>query len=142
MLHSLFSVAARPARCRYYLAPTSLPSADEQLRWFRKGNAVDVERNARTQVLYREVNERMRSIDESFGGRQFIEVMCECGRGCTERLEVPRADYERARGESTYFLVAASHLASEVDRVVEDRGPWLLVEAVGAAAAIARSGGR
>ena len=103
---------------------------------------MDVERNARTQVLYREVNERAREIDEQFEPRDSIEVMCECGRGCTERLEIPLADYKRARRELTYFLVAASHLASDVDRVVEDRGPWLLVEAVGAAAAIARSGGR
>jgi hypothetical protein len=77
---------------------------------------VDIERNARTQVLYREVNERIRSIEDSFGGRESIEVMCECGRGCTDRLEVPIADYERARGESTYFLVAAPHRRSPASR--------------------------
>jgi hypothetical protein len=99
---------------------------------------MDVERNARMQAVYRDVNERIRAIEESFGRRESIEVICECGRGCTDRVEVPVDDYDRARRESTYFFVTASHLAGEVDHVVEDHGSWLLVEAVGTAAAIAR----
>jgi hypothetical protein len=64
--------------------------------------------------------------------------MCECGRGCAERLEVPVDEYDRARRESTNFLVATLHVASEVDRVIEDHGSWLLVEATGVAAEVAR----
>lgn len=101
---------------------------------------MDVERNARTQVLYREVNNRIHAIQESFGMPPKIEVMCECGRGCHLHIEIGEAEYARVRAESTYFLVAPEHQAPEVDRVVEDHGSWLLVEAIGVAAEIARSG--
>ena len=99
---------------------------------------MDVERNARAQVVYREVNDRIRELDKAFQRHGRIEVMCECGRGCAERLEVPVDEYDRARSESTYFLVATPHLAGEVDRVIEDHGSWLLVEATGVAGEIAR----
>jgi hypothetical protein len=69
-----------------------------------------------------------------------IEVMCECGRGCSLQVKIAAADYGRVRDVSTYFLVTPEHRAPEVDRVVEDHGSWLLVEAVGVAAEIARSG--
>jgi hypothetical protein len=101
---------------------------------------MDVERNARTQVLYREVNEKIRTIQQSFGPSASIVVMCECGRGCSLQVEVSAAEYARVRAESTYFLVTPEHEAPEVDRVVEDHGSWLLVEAVGVAAEIARTG--
>lgn len=99
---------------------------------------MDVERNARAQVLYRDLNNRIRQMDAAFRRHEQIIVMCECGRGCVERLEVPAGEYDRARRQSTHFLVTAPHLVREVDRVVEDHGSWLLVEAFGVAAEIAR----
>ena len=101
---------------------------------------MDIERNARAQVLYRDVNDRIREMDESFQEHGRITVLCECGRGCDERLELAVDDYDRIRRESTHFLVKTPHFAHEVDRVVEDRGSWLLVEAFGAAAEVARKG--
>jgi hypothetical protein len=106
----------------------------------RDSPMMDVERNARAQVVYRHVNDRIRELDEAFRDRGRIEVMCECGRGCAERIEVPMGEYDRVRRESTYFLVTAPHFAGEVDRVIEDHGSWLLVEAIGVAAEIARTG--
>lgn len=66
--------------------------------------------------------------------------MCECGRGCSLQIRIAAADYGRVRGVSTYFLVTPEHRAPEVEGVVEDHGSWLLVEAVGVAADIARNG--
>jgi len=99
---------------------------------------MDVERNARTQVLYREVNNHIETLQGSFGMPPSIVVMCECGRGCSLQVEVHAAEYARLRAESTYFLVRPEHQAPEVDHLVEDHGSWLLVEAVGVAAEIAR----
>ena len=101
---------------------------------------MDVERNARTQVLYREVNERIRENQQGFGCLPSIELLCECGRGCRDRVTLPAADYARVREQSSYFLVAPRHVALEVDSVVEDHELWLLVEAVGIAAEIASRG--
>ena len=101
---------------------------------------MDIEGNARTQVLYREVNENIRAVQRSFGMPRSLEVMCECGCGCSLQIKISAADYARVRSGPTYFLVAPEHQASEVDRVVEDHGSWLLVEAVGVAAGIARNG--
>jgi hypothetical protein len=100
---------------------------------------MDIERNARTQVLYREVNDRIQAIQERFGMLPSIAYMCECGRACNLRVDVAAADYARVRDVSTYFLITPDHLASEVDRVVEAHDSWLLVEAVGVAADIARN---
>lgn len=101
---------------------------------------MDIRRNARAQVLYREVNNRIAEVQESFGAAPSIEVVCECGRGCSNRVTLTPAEYAQVRQRSTYFLVAPDHHAPEVDRVVEDYGSWLLVEAVGVAAEIARGG--
>jgi hypothetical protein len=101
---------------------------------------MDVERNARTQVLYREVNNAIWALQRSYGMPPSIEVMCECGRGCHLRVDVAAAEYARVRDVPTYFLVTPEHQAPEVDDVVEDHGSWLLVEAVGVAAEIARKG--
>ena len=100
---------------------------------------MDVERNARTQVLYREVNDRIHALHESFATAPSAHFMCECGRACNLRVELAAADYARVRDVSTYFLVTRDHLASEVDRVVEAHDSWLLVEALGVAADIARN---
>jgi hypothetical protein len=101
---------------------------------------MDVERNARAQVLYREVNDRIYEVQETFGSPPSIQLVCECGRGCSDRITLTSAEYARLRQKSTDFLVAPAHHAPEVDRVVEDHGSWLLVEAVGVAAEIARRG--
>ena len=101
---------------------------------------MDVVLNARTQVLYREVNRKVLSIQGSFGDSTTVQVMCECGRGCNDRVLIEADAYARVRQEATHFLVAPGHQAPEVDRLVEDHGSWLLVEAFGLAAEIARAG--
>jgi hypothetical protein len=117
-----------------------LSGRDEQRARSSEGFPMDIEQNARTQVLYREVNNHIRAIQHSFGMPESLVVMCECGRGCSLQLEVAATDYARVRDVSTYFLVRPEHQAPEVDHVVEDHGSWLLVEAIGVAADIARNG--
>ena len=68
-----------------------------------------------------------------------MQVVCECGEACSDRFEVPVADYDRARRDPTHFVVLPEHHTPEVDRMVENHGSWLLVEAFGPAAKIARA---
>ena len=60
--------------------------------------------------------------------------MCECGRGCNDRVLIEADAYARVRQEATQFVVAPGHHAPEVDRLVEEHGSWLLLEAFGLAA--------
>ena len=101
---------------------------------------MDVAQNARTQVLYREVNEQILSIQGSIGDPLSVQIVCECGQGCGDKILVEAASYLRVRGDAAHFLVAADHHVPEVDHMVEDHGSWLLVEAFGLAAEIARKG--
>lgn len=101
---------------------------------------MDVAQNARTQVLFREVNERILTIQGSVGDPLTVQLLCECGQACGDKLEIEAASYIRVREDATHFLVAVGHHVPEVDRMVEDHGSWQLVEAFGVAAEIARKG--
>ena len=84
-------------------------------------------RLVRSQILFREVNERLRETLGSFEGP--LEFLCECSNeNCTETVGLEVEDYERIRSNANLFLVATGHERLEVDRVV-DQGPGhLLVE--------------
>jgi hypothetical protein len=101
---------------------------------------MDVAQNARTQVLYREVNAQILAIQGSFGEPLSVQLMCECGQECSDKVMIDADSYMRVRSDATHFLVAAGHHVPEVDHMVEDHGSWLLVEAFGVAAEIARKG--
>ena len=81
------------------------------------------------EALFREVNERIEAVSETLQmTSEKIAILCECGDAtCTERVEVPVAEYERIRDEPDLFLVRPGHEAPEVEDVVE-RGPdWDVV---------------
>ena len=67
--------------------------------------------------LFREVNERIRDVNESFtvgAALTAIDVFCECGQnGCLERVQVPAAVYEQTREQDGHFLVSPGHEARE-----------------------------
>jgi hypothetical protein len=78
-------------------------------------------RVGQNEVLFREVNEQIRSLADEFSTEDgAISVICECGDSdCVERLEVRRSDYERVRADSLLYVVAKGHVFPEVERVVE-----------------------
>jgi hypothetical protein len=89
----------------------------------------------RGQSLFREVNERIVDI----GDGSTVEVLCECGTGeCRETLVVSMAEYEPIRDVPDRFLVATEHVRPEVERVVEERDSFVVVEKIGEAARVAR----
>ena len=68
-----------------------------------------------------------------------VRVQCECGRAdCSYTIEMPTAVYEDVRSSSARFVVMRDHGMDGVDRVVERRGRFDVVEAFGAAGEIAR----
>jgi hypothetical protein len=81
--------------------------------------------------LLREVNERIREVNASFGPESPSHeiLLCECGReGCAERLEVPRDVYEVIfRDVAQRFLVAPGHEEPAQEQVVAGAPSYLVV---------------
>lgn len=80
--------------------------------------------------LFREVNERIRAVNASFGPTAPIDeiLLCECGRpDCSARLEVPADVYEVVRSQLHRFLVAPGHEEPDAEDVVAGAPTYLVV---------------
>ena len=85
---------------------------------------------ARTQSLFREVNERIEGIGKDL--RIEGEVLCECAqRDCTKTLPLTLEEYEAVRRIPTHFFVAPGHDVPQIDRVVEENERYAVVEKFG-----------
>jgi hypothetical protein len=92
-------------------------------------------RIARTESVFRHVNERIAETAETFGSDE-TEFVCECADAdCRHRLEVPLEKYEEVREDSQRFLVADGHEVPAHEQILERRGAYLVVRKVGQALA-------
>jgi hypothetical protein len=90
--------------------------------------SASLERLARNQVLFREVNERVSELAQA-GRIDPIAFLCECSQmECDEMIELDRAEYEGIRSSSNLFVIALGHETLEVERVVEENHRFALVE--------------
>jgi hypothetical protein len=86
------------------------------------------ERRAKNEALFRDVNERIAESADSLEVDK-IEFVCECADpGCTERVPVTLAEYERVRAKPTTFLLAPGHDEPDIEHVVSDHGRFHVVE--------------
>lgn len=91
-------------------------------------------RVARNHALFRDVNERIYSLTEEFGSHPAddglsLAFVCECGNvTCASQVLVETDDYSRIRSNPAHFVVIAGHELPEVERVVETRGSYVVVE--------------
>jgi hypothetical protein len=93
------------------------------------------DRIAKTEALFRDVNERIAEASEKFDADE-AEFMCECSDpGCAERLEVSLDEYEQVRQNATTFLLDPDHVRPEVERIVEHRRGYAIVKKVDQAVA-------
>ena len=82
-------------------------------------------RVAKNEVMFREVNERIRELAPAGGATDFL---CECGdAGCVEPVGLTLSDYERVRRDSTRFFVRPGHELPDVEAVVERNDEYLVV---------------
>ena len=101
-------------------------------------------RLVKNQILFREVNERVR---ETLGREEGpLDFVCECGNeDCIDRVTLDVREYERVRSNVTLFLIATGHERLDVERVVDQGDGYLLiqetVDAGSAERADPRSGG-
>ena len=79
-------------------------------------------RIARTESLFRNVNERIAESAARFDSDD-AEFVCECSdQACTDRVEATLDEYERVRADATRFLLRPGHEDTRVERVIERRG--------------------
>lgn len=85
------------------------------------------ERIARTEALFRDVNERIAESAQRFDS-DHAEFVCECAdQECTERVAATLDEYEETRTDGTHFLLRPGHEEPSVERVIERRGARLAI---------------
>jgi hypothetical protein len=102
-----------------------------------KGTSVSesLERLARNETLFREVNERIEylaDVNERIGYHAegaTSEFVCECSNPeCIETIELNLKAYERIRSNPTWFLLKSDHDISQIERVVSRDDGYAVVE--------------
>jgi hypothetical protein len=94
------------------------------------------------EALFREVNERLRGLNETFGElTNRMELVCECADpGCAERITMTVREYEELRADPEQFVIAPGHAALDIEDVVKRRKGWEIVrKRPGGPAEIARA---
>jgi hypothetical protein len=87
------------------------------------------ERLAENEILFRNVNERIKELQSDQWGLEQVDFMCECAEeSCTQVLRLPAQEYERIRSEPTHFLVLPGHKVADVEDVVQRHDEYLVVE--------------
>jgi hypothetical protein len=90
------------------------------------------ERSAKNEALFREVNDRIQEVGERLQvmpDDELLEFRCECGRpACEAFVSLTTRDYEHVRADNDRFLVVPGHQDPEIERVVERRERYVVVD--------------
>jgi hypothetical protein len=82
----------------------------------------------RKNVLFREVNERVVEVSRQAVEGE-IEILCECGEdACLAQITLTAGQYDAVRGIRSRFVVAPGHEDTQVERIVETRAAYVVVE--------------
>ena len=106
------------------------------------------ERAGRNQTLFREINERLEGLAETFQHlSKTSSFACECAHlGCTAMVNLRPDEYEAVRSHPNRFAVLPSHVYLDVEEVVAENDRYVIVAKLGVGAEIAettyRRGGR
>ena len=90
--------------------------------------SVSLERLARNQALFREVNERLLELTDGFQDGS-MQLVCECSHeDCTLTITMNHDEYESVRARSTFFVIASGHEIPQVENIVDRRNGWTIVQ--------------
>jgi hypothetical protein len=94
-----------------------------------KATEEQLRRAARNQSIFREVNERLEGLAESFKEvSETTPFTCECADlDCIEMIDMSLSEYEAVRRDSNRFIVLPGHVYSEFERVVSANEGYVLV---------------
>ena len=79
--------------------------------------------------MFREVNERLEDINKGFSPfTGTMSIVCECGDAtCIEQITIAPRDYEEIRADPAQFVIVRGHEAPDVEHVVDDGRPYVVV---------------
>ncbi len=99
-----------------------------------------LERAARNQSLFRQVNERVEALNQAFNPLlEQGEWVCECeDLGCVAQIEMSLAEYQKLRADGNTFAVRPGHEVLEVETVVAATERYVVVAKLGAGGELAR----
>jgi hypothetical protein len=89
-----------------------------------------IEGAARTQSLFRAVNDNIRDLNNVFHafGVPYV-VTCECGEiTCVDGVEIARETFERVRRRPRTFVVVPGHVNRLKENVIEEHDGYVVVE--------------
>lgn len=85
-------------------------------------------KRARTEALFRDVNERIAESAHRFDA-DHTDFVCECSDpNCTHRLEATLAEYEDIRADGATFMTTPGHDDPDIERVVSVGRRFQVVE--------------
>ena len=88
----------------------------------------EIEKIARTEALFREVNERIAESAERFDATE-TNFVCECADPkCTHRVGATLEEYERVRDDGDTFLLVPGHQDERIEAVVKNSDDHAVVE--------------
>ena len=95
-------------------------------------------RIAKTESVFRDVNERIAESAETFGASE-AGLVCECSDPeCGTRVDTPLSDYDETRSNGAHFIVAPGHENPEHEVVRHSRPGFRIVEKLRGFGAAAR----
>ena len=98
------------------------------------------QRIAKNETLLRATNRELEQADQAEGATlgQLNEVLCECGRqGCSGVITMTFMDYDDVHSQADRFVVLRGHENTDIEKVVEERAGYLVVDKIGEAEDIA-----
>jgi hypothetical protein len=89
---------------------------------------VEAEKIARTESVFREVNEGIAETADRLDATE-TAFLCECADPtCTDRIEATLDEYEEAREQGTTFMLVPGHEDKRIETVVERNEEHTVVE--------------
>jgi hypothetical protein len=93
------------------------------------------EQIAKTESLFRNVNEEIKDAAERFDS-DTGEFICECGDPrCTEHIRLPLDTYHKVRHHPARFVVRPGHVKGAIERIVRRERTHSVIEKVDSIAA-------
>jgi hypothetical protein len=91
--------------------------------------SVSLERLVRNQLVFREVNDRIREVRARFALEGPTDFICECSReDCTETVSLTLDEYDGVRSSPMRFVIVPGHETLEVEQVEDVNEGFMLVE--------------